>query len=183
MTHDITTCEYCSNVSHNFDIIQVLQLSISSKMNKLNECMDNFIRKERMDKINKIMCNFCGKKNRSIKQILLWKTPKILIIELKRFKFDMNEKINNMIEYPIINFNISKYIDPLSPFINDCNYKLFAVNSHHGKTINHGHYTTTVLNRYNNKWYEYNDSHKLIKKSLDELVTNNAYMLFYYRDK
>lgn len=195
MTHNIIKCAYCSNISHNFDIVQVVQLSIPDNIEELDlyKCMDEYSKEEKVDKHNMINCSFCGVKNKSTKQTLLWKTPKVLIFQLKRFKVNnygiVYKKINDMVKYPVYNFNISKYVDKLSPYFEKkCNYNLYAVNLHHNighksDSINYGHYTTFAFNRYNKYWYEFDDSNELKKiNDMNTLVNNKAYMLFYYRD-
>jgi ubiquitin C-terminal hydrolase len=191
MTYNNTTCEYCKNNSHNFDIFQTLQLSIPhNRTSTLDECMEEYIKVETVDKDNKIICDFCGRKNKANKQTLLWKTPKVLIIQLKRFRTNdygiISQKISNMVEYPINNLDISKYIHPESPYIDKNIYNLYAVNNHHSigniRTINFGHYTTMVINKYDNKWYEFDDSNELNEiTDKDDIINKNAYLLFYYR--
>jgi ubiquitin C-terminal hydrolase len=184
MTHILITCNSCKNISHNFDIFQILQLSIISSKN-LYDCMDEFTKKEKIDNENKILCEFCGVKNQSTKQTLLWKTPKNLIIQLKRFITDdygqVSNKLTNMIEYPVENLDITKYIDPLSPDINKSKYNLYAVNCHQSfrSSINFGHYTSIIKNRYDDKWYIANDACKL--EETTDIITENAYLLFYSR--
>ena len=195
MTHNTVKCQYCSNISHNFDIIQVLQLSIPENIADLDlyKCLDEYSKQEQVDKSNMINCDFCGRKNKSFKQTLLWKTPKVLIIQLKRFKVNdygvVYQKITDMVKYPVYDLNISKYVDKLSPYFEKkCNYNLYAVNLHHNmgrmsKSINNGHYTTFAFNRYNKYWYEFDDSSKLNKiNDMNTLISDKAYMLFYYRD-
>ena len=187
MTHINVTCNCCATPSHNFDIFQILQLSIHKKT--IYDCMDEFIKKEKMDKENKILCEFCGIKNQSTKQTLLWKTPKILIIQLKRFITDdygqISDKLTDMIEYPIKDLDITKYIDPLSPDINKSKYNLYAVNCHRSlkMSINFGHYTSMVINRFDNKWYLADDSDDLEEVDMEDIVDNDAYMLFYHRNE
>jgi ubiquitin carboxyl-terminal hydrolase 8 len=187
MSHVVITCDYCNNKSHNFDFFQILQLSINNKSNNtLYECLDEFIKEEKVDKDNMIKCDFCGHYNQSSKQTKLWKTPKILIIQLKRFQSNnygiITQKISKMIEYPL-NLNIDKYIDDN---INKekTTYNLFAVNNHHNigntNSINFGHYTSNVINRFNNKWYKFDDANEL--KEIYEIISKNAYNLFYIRD-
>lgn len=185
LSHTIT-CQNCMNKSYNFDIFQILQLSISSNCSSLYDCMNELIKNEIVDEKNMILCSFCGYKNKSLKKTMLWKLPKILIIQFKRFKVNdygiVSEKLSNMIEYPI-ELNLNEYIDINSPHINNKKYKLYSVNCHHnlGKlnTINFGHYTSIVLNQYNNKWYRFDDDAKLIKLDTDDIITKDAYMLFY----
>jgi ubiquitin C-terminal hydrolase len=179
LSHIVITCSYCGNKSHNFDFFQVLQLSIPDNANNIYDCLNEFTKEETIDVHNMIKCDLCGRLNKSTKQTKLWKLPKILIIQLKRFRVNnygiINQKINTMIEYPnILN-------------INDNNYNLFAVNCHHNighfNSINFGHYTSNVINRFDNKWYTFDDAKKLIELNKDDIITKNAYMLFYIRNE
>ena len=197
MTRMTTTCEFCSNQSNNFDIFQTLQLSvpISTDKNKtftLDECFNNYISMEQLDENNKMKCNFCFLKNKSNKKTMLWKTPKILIIHIKRFMMNnyglISQKITNMVTYPHENFNINNIIDTMSPEYNtNIKYNLFAVNCHHNigmfNTLNFGHYTSMVKNRYNNCWHNYDDGAPIKEiTTVEQLVSPNAYMLFYMKE-
>ncbi len=181
MYHNIITCELCGNVSHNFDIFQILQLPIHG--NTLSNCLDHFITAEQLDDDNKLLCEKCNKKNNSNKHIMFWSVPKVLIIQFKRFKTNIFGQITSKnsvhIDYPVENFDMINYISESSPLKKNYNYKLYAVNCHYGG-INGGHYTTITLNQYNKKWYTFDDASEL--KEENDLVNRNAYMLFYYRD-
>jgi ubiquitin C-terminal hydrolase len=186
MTRMTTTCKYCSSQTNNFDIFQTLQLSIPANNTHnetftLDECLDHYTQNEILDKHNMMECNFCYRKNQSTKKTVLWKTPKILILHIKRFIVNYlgipTQKLNNMVQYPL-DFDIKKYIDPLSS--QNTKYKLFAVNCHHniglGYTINYGHYTSIVKNRYDDCWYEFDDNNV---KATKNIINGKAYMLFY----
>ena len=181
MYHNIITCEFCGNESHNFDIFQILQLPIYG--NSLYDSLDHFIKSEQLDNENKLLCDKCNNKNNSNKHIMFWSVPKVLIIQFKRFKTNqygqLTSKNNVNIDYPIDNFDMINYISDLSPYKKNCNYKLYAINCHHG-FIHGGHYTTIALNQYNKKWYKFDDSNELEEQTT--LVNKDAYMLFYYRD-
>ena len=192
------TCSRCNFTSQRFEIFQLLSLSIPIR-NKgmdllkpftLDECLNYYFKKEKLDKNNKINCEFCFLKNQSIKINKIWKTPKVLIIHLKRFLVNdygiPTTKLMNKVNFPITNFDISEYISKDSPFKDKCKYNLFAVNYHHSlgmsNTINFGHYTSCVKNRLDNKWYHFDDSNEPIHiKTENDLINNNCYMLFYYR--
>ncbi len=198
LSQNILSCQYCGNQSNSFEIFQLLSLSIPI-INKytdllkeftLEECLDHYVKEEQLDVNNKIECNFCYRKNKAKKQNKIWRTPKVLIIHLKRFLTNdygiPTQKLNNIIKYPIKNLDISKYINENSPFKDKGKYNLYAVNCHYSlgifNTINFGHYVSMVKNRYNNKWYCYDDSNQLDEiKYKSNLVNKNAYMLFYYR--
>jgi len=195
MTRMTTTCTKCSNQSNNFDIFQTLQLSIPVdkhlyKTFTLEDCMDHYIMNEKLDKDNMMNCSFCYKMNPSTKKTILWNTPTILIIHLKRFIVNMHgiptQKLNNMIKYKH-HIDIKKYVDSMSPdyIKGNTQYTLFAVNCHHNlsnsmiNSINFGHYTSIVKNQYNKKWYHFDDDLVTKINNMDNIITQNAYMLFY----
>lgn len=182
-------CQYCKSYTPNFEEFITLSLDIPLELNKeinLNDCLKHSFQDEKFDKDNKVNCDFCGIKNKSTKKNKIWKSPKILIIHFKRFK--TNEygqhvaKITNQIIYPIKNFDISNYFDKNSPYKNNSIYNLIGINIHEElahKSIDIGHYISIVKNRYNNKWYLFNDSYEPIYFKKKNLQNKNAYMLFY----
>ena len=181
-------CEYCSTGSLSFEEFSTLSIDIPSDENQsfsLEDCLTNSFNDEQLDEHNKSYCEFCGIKNKGFKKNSIWKPPHILIIHLKRFKFSLNAAKNtNVINYPINDLDISEYIDTNSPYINNSKYDLFAVNIHEEfgyKSINAGHYTSIVLNRYDSKFYLFNDSHEVIKLNKKDVQNDNAYLLFYIR--
>lgn len=107
------------------------------------------------------------------KNIKFWSLPEILIIDLKRFNNNL-EKIDNLINVPLINLDLEKYVIGYNS--NSYKYDLFGVCNHIGSIFG-GHYTAHVMNA-NNNWYKYDDTNvTLINK--DKVVTNNAYCFFY----
>ena len=154
------------------------------------ECLDHMIKEEQLDDDNKMNCEMCGLRNRAYSQSLLWKTPKVLVLHIKRFLVNSygitSQKITNNVEYPITNLDLEKYFDPTSPYKNSSKYDLIGINIHqafgYGGNINSGHYTSIVKNIMNNNWYLYNDSNPLkMALTKEHLQNQNAYMLFYYR--
>lgn len=188
-------CEYCSSNSMRYEPFLTLGVSIPinsrSDLHRtftIEECLNHLIIEDQLDDENRNYCGFCGLKNKSINQSLLWKTPKILVIHIKRFLVNSfgipTQKINNNVIYPIQNLDMSKYFDSNSPHKNNSLYNLFGINIHlsHGGNINRGHYISIVKNMINHNWYLYNDSSELEKAFKKEHLQNsNAYMLFYCR--
>jgi ubiquitin C-terminal hydrolase len=180
-------CMYCKTTNVNYDPYLTLGLSIPIKNNiTLYDCLDYLTAEEQLDNENKITCNFCGLLNKSFTKSLFWKTPKILILHIKRFFGNLQKNTTN-ITYPYDNLDLSKYFTNTSPYKNDSKYDLIGINIHHTLTqrhnINSGHYTSMIKNMCNNNWYFYNDSENVqqIYKKKD-LQNSNAYMLFYYRN-
>jgi ubiquitin C-terminal hydrolase len=172
-------CSFCNCCSIKYDIFITLQLSIPESNNNeifsLYDCLDYLIKFQKVDKNNKLLCNLCGIKNKSNYNSLLWKTPEILIIQIKRFNID-NSKIKNNIIYPKI-LNLYKYFDNNSPYKNNSLYELFGINIHidFDNTINNGHYISVVKNK--NKWLLYDDSNDVIH--INNIQHSDAYLLFY----
>jgi ubiquitin C-terminal hydrolase len=184
MFHNSIKCSKCNNESNRFELFQNIQLSISNNSNSLYDLFDNYTVEEQLDKDNLLKCDFCFVKNQSKKKISLWKLPKILIIQMKRFKFNQyglpSMKLENFIDYPLYDLDLNKYVNSGEK----AQYNLFAVNLHHnlGFGLNYGHYTSLVKNRINNKWYHYNDEKPIEEiKNIDKIINKNAYLLFYYK--
>jgi len=170
-------CSCCNTKTFNYDSYITLPLSINNNINDIYECFNLLIIKEKLDNNNKLDCKFCGKINNGYTQSLLWKTPKILIIHLKRFDINFN-KINKNISYPIENLDLLKYFDINSPFKDNSKYNLLGINLHYG-TTNYGHYTSIIKNMYNKKWCLYNDHNEVLIINENNLVNENSYLLFY----
>jgi ubiquitin C-terminal hydrolase len=192
-----TKCSCCSNTSMNFEPFTTLQVAIPFKDPKeemfkefaLKDCFDHLVKEEQLDKDNMYNCEMCGIKNKGFKQTLLWKTPKLLVIHIKRFIVNnygvMTRKLINNIEYPLYDLDMSEFVHPESPFIEKSKYDLIGVNLHQEFGFfgtNSGHYTSLVKNRLDNNWYLFNDGSEPIRATKKEHIQNrNAYLLFYYR--
>ncbi len=189
LTRTKKTCSICKNNQYAYEPFITLPLSIPLKLNKteydINDCFDNFIEIERLTSDNKLTCELCGVKNKFYTETKLWKTPDILVIQLKRFINNniVSEKINEKVSYPI-ELNIENYFDNFSNYKNNSSYKLKGVNIHLslGKNINFGHYISFVKNKINNNWYIYNDENPIREIEEKDLIHNNAYLLFYIRE-
>jgi len=170
-----TKCPDCGNLSYIFTPICYHTLSIpniSNRKTTLYDCYDMFTRQEVLDSDNMWRCEICKEVKCANKRLLLWSTPKILIICLKRFK---NFSKNGIyIDFPIKNFDLKNYCIGYEK--NKSKYNLYGICNHSG-SLGSGHYYAYCKNK-NSKWYEYNDS--IIKEiSENDLVTSNAYCLFY----
>ena len=177
-------CDCCKSTNIKFEPFLTLAIDINNN-NDLYDCLDQLCYEQQLDDANKLTCGFCGLSNRAHKKTLLWKTPKVLVIHIKRFGIGA-EKITTNIDYPIKNLDLSNYIDSKSPYKLNCKYDLIGVNLHqtfgHRQNINTGHYTSLVKNMTNNKWYLYNDSDQpKLQFKKEDLQSRDAYMLFYYR--
>ena len=186
-------CVCCNTYTSMFEPSLTIELTIpikeqfdKFKVFDIYECFDDMIFGEELDGDNKMECSLCGIKNKSISKTLFWKTPKVLILHIKRFDEHFN-KINNNILYPIKNLNLYEYFNPISPYKFSSKYDLMGINIHHNigfdkEDISCGHYTSFIKNQFNNKWYHYNDDATVEHiNDINILQNKNAYLLFYYR--
>jgi len=191
-----TRCNCCSNISRTFEPFTTLQVAIPiiskqdiTKEFTIDECLHHLIKEEQLDNDNMYNCEMCGLKNKGYKESLLWRTPKLLVIHIKRFLVDnygsKTQKLINNIKYPLYDFDVSDYIHSDSPFKEKSKYNLIGVNLHQGfgsMGTNAGHYTSFVKNRFDDNWYLFNDGNTPLKATKKEHIQNkNAYLLFYYR--
>ena len=143
----------------------------------LLDLLENFGKKEKLTEENKWFCPKCKKEQLAEKKIEIFTIPEILILHLKRFK--NNLKLGNLVNFPIENLDMDKYIIYNEKKVNNNLYDLFAVANHYGG-LNGGHYISYCKNFLNNKWFEFNDSF-ISEIHQKKIVSSSAYLLFYKR--
>ena len=151
----------------------------------INKCFEEFTKIQTLDENNLYKCPKCKQSIAANNKIELYKIPKILIIQLKRF--ENGQKIKTFIEFPIKNLDISSFISQSSPYFENnslIKYDLFAVSNHYGE-LEYGHYDANCLNFMNDQWYNFSDKKvELIgDNNPDIIVTKDAYVLFYRQRK
>lgn len=190
------TCPSCGRESIKFDVFSTISLPLIledkgySGPLRVEDCIEKFLEGEQLDDLNAWYCPSCKKHVCALKMIALWSVPDILILHLKRFQFDhcsvsnnlVRSKIDDTIKFPVDGLDLRKHV--LGPIDEDAPpvYKLFGVSEHMGATANSGHYTATVRNCKDGRWYRYNDAH-VGETTGDAAVTGGAYLLFYQRAK
>jgi len=148
----------------------------------LANCFETYVHVEHLDGDN-AWYNEETKQHENIqKRIVFWSLPKILIITLKRFSPDGRHKIDKLVDFPLDNLDLSKYVYGYNR--SQYNYELYAICNHIGNTYM-GHYTAFVKNA-KDEWLHYNDNQvEMISQKGDEndikkkIVTPMAYCLFY----
>jgi ubiquitin carboxyl-terminal hydrolase 8 len=158
-----------------------LPLPIGMPNITLHDCFDTYTNVETLIGDN-AWYNDKTKKYEDIKKcISFWSLPKVLIITLKRFSPDGQQKNDQLVDFPIDNLDLSKYIKGYNR--SQYNYELYAVCNHFGNTYM-GHYTAFIKNA-SNEWIHYNDQQvsKIdtddTNKNKKNIVTPMAYCLFY----
>ena len=141
----------------------------------LYECFDMFSKPDYLEGDNAWFNEKTGQKEDIKKQISFWNFPKVMVIALKRFTPDGQFKINKRIDFPLENLDLTKYVRGYNP--STYKYDLFGICNHSGG-VTGGHYTAFVKNA-QDKWHHYNDNFVESVDVPENMVTPNAYCLFY----
>ncbi|CAF0916885.1 unnamed protein product, partial [Brachionus calyciflorus] len=173
-------CNTCNKSSVKFDAFMYLTLPISSSKCDIYECLELFLKRESMCGESKWKCPNCKQYRDSTKKIDIWKLPPLLIIHLKRFKYEgvWRDKIVSNVDYPIENLNLNKYLSGPNMKKLDYTYKLYGISNHSG-TMDGGHYTSMCRNFQLGRWFKYDDSEVKEMTSLSALKSPTNYILFY----
>ncbi|PKY49535.1 hypothetical protein RhiirA4_405561 [Rhizophagus irregularis] len=175
----------CDHISEKEESFYVLNCEVKNKKN-VEESLELSVEGELLDGDNQYFCTKCNKSVDAIKRSCIKKLPKNLIVNLKRFDFDMEllkrVKINEYFEFPT-NINMEPYtldylirkesgqLDEMKFDVTNkgqFEYELVGVLVHTG-TADSGHYYSFIKERkplHNNennesnerRWYQFNDS-------------------------
>ena len=180
-------CLKCNHITPRFDSFHDISLELAGA--SLYQCLDNHFASEKLTKDNKRGCNQCSRKRDTNCTTSIFEPPNILVIHLKRFRFDrIRSKISTFVKFPR-ELNMSKYCDPSNPanWSQDgsqnisCNYTLYATATHHGERLRSGHYTCNVKTP-NNKWL-YKSDRTVYAKTESNVLNDIQSLLFYKRQK
>ncbi|CAD8107209.1 unnamed protein product [Paramecium sonneborni] len=169
-------CLICNTKSYKFETFMYLSLPVQGEGDLL-QCISEYLKEEELDEGNQWFCSICKSVRRSKKGIKLWKLPNILVIHLKRFKFTQSYrcKLRQLINFPIYNLDLNNYSEQ-----EQATYDLYGVINHSG-TLHSGHYTSYCKNKDTQKWYNFDDT-KVREIKEKEVVSSDAYLLFYYKN-
>ena len=173
--------DWCQNFiedelnSANFQIIKEIDSQIISEnlpindkeqnYQSINDCFKLFFDEENLE--DPLYCHHCHGPENFSKKYSINRLPYVLILSLKRFKFNKNSnfKLRQMITYPLYDLDLEGK-----------KYDLYGVINHYG-SINSGHYTAIVKNK-EKEWILCNDS-SVYKIEEKRVMHSNAYILFY----
>lgn len=139
------------------------------------ECFDLFTSQESMSGENAWYNESTGQKEHIHRSTQFWNFPKVLVITLKRFSPDGSQKINNLIDFPLENLDVSKYV--IGYNAKSYMYDLFGVCNHIGG-VSGGHYTAFAKHK-SGQWAHYDDSNVEMINDPRQVVSPMAYCLFY----
>ena len=145
----------------------------------LSRCFENFMKWEELGNQDKYCCPNCNTQQNAKKKIQIDRCPHILIIHLKRFD-ENKKKIEIKIDYPIEGLNMEKYVFNNSDDNYPMKYDLFAITCHIGNK-GFGHYYSICKNVFKKKWYKIDDNKITEINNINDIITKDAYVLFYRR--
>lgn len=160
------TCDSCGYVSKVWDPFWDLSVPIPSGARDIQDCLNEFQKEEILDGSEKPKCERCKERRRMKKKFGIEKSPRVLVIHLKRFGDShgySRSKITRNISFPH------------SFRLENNSYNLKAVCNHSGG-VGGGHYI--AYGQTEEGWFEYNDS-IVSKISESQVQSANAYLLFY----
>lgn len=173
-------CLKCGAQSHKFEPFMYLSLPIpdedAGKVSLL-DCLKEYSKEEKLQEEELWSCPKCKTLVEATKKLDIWKLPNILIVHLKRFKYNRKTKgkITTLVDFPIVDLDLSSIATGTQhdrPI-----YDLFAVSNHNG-SLNRGHYYTFAKNREDNAWYAFNDSDVMTLEP-KQVVSPTGYLLFF----
>ncbi|KAK4877615.1 hypothetical protein RN001_010121 [Aquatica leii] len=164
-------CLECGNVSTTFQHFQDVLLDIR-KAQTLDEALELYFSREKLDD-DSYHCESCQKKVPAWKQFSLERAPMVLCIQLKRFSIS-NNKITKQVQFKQ-RLDLTRFMrrKPVGSLI----YRLVALVTHMGPSVNCGHYTAIAQGPSGN-FYQFDDS--VVKPISHQAVfSTNAYIMFY----
>uniref|UniRef100_A0A3Q4H713 Ubiquitin specific peptidase 18 n=1 Tax=Neolamprologus brichardi TaxID=32507 RepID=A0A3Q4H713_NEOBR len=175
-------CLKCNSIQTETSYMLSFPLYVKEDDNSLEGCMNSFFEHQELKGINSCFCAHCGTKNSSRQGVKLLSLPRILCMNLKRFRNSRGSthKLDCRVSFPET-FDFSQSLQ----HVFSCRYTLYAVVVHSGYAMC-GHYTAYVRHRENERWYYADDSYVQRNASLFSFFffccSRTAYMLMYRRD-
>ena len=140
----------------------------------LYDCFDLYCEAEILDGDNAWYNEKTKQKENIKKQIHFFNLPNILIIILKRFSIDGRRRINNTIDIPVTNLDLTKYVNGYNQQL--YKYDLFGICNHQG-SVNGGHYNA-IVKHLNGNWICHDDNDvQIINENL--IISPMNYCLFF----
>lgn len=177
-----TKCMKCESLSTVFESFNTYQIPILPQECSIYDCIKNYSKSELLTGENKYRCDNCEDNVDAEKNIYLWDLPKVLIIQLKRFLYNIrSRKINSRIIFPLEDLDMDQFM--LDSCMKKGNtYNLYGLICHQGGCSS-GHYFACC--KVNDMWLVFNDNSisRIPDEKVEEfIVSPNAYILFYRRN-
>jgi len=150
-----TRCLNCETVTSRDEPFLDLSLEIEEN-SSITSCLRNFSGIETLNKHDKFYCDNCCSLQEAHKCIRVKRTPNMLVLHLKRFKYLENvgrlKKLSHRVVFPA-ELKLNNTTDAAAD--EDAFFSLFAVVVHVGSGTHHGHYV--CLTRIHDQWFLFDD--------------------------
>ena len=143
--------------------------------NDVYQSFDCYVNAEHMSGENAWFNDATGQKEEVQKTTTFWNFPKVLVLCLKRFSNDGKRKLSHLVNFPLENLNLEKYVKGYNA--KQYVYDLYAVCNHYGG-VQGGHYTAFVKHA-TGIWLHFNDTTVSKITDISQIVSPSAYCLFY----
>ena len=161
-----TVCKKCkqlSDSSKNLHDFQVLELEVKDS-GSLQSSLETYLAEEVLDGDNKYFCEFCNSRQDAVRRTEINNLPKHLILQLKRFRFDLKTFERKKIK---TNFRFPLSID-MDPYLakdksqrkhskKESLYDIESIILHKGKSAAQGHYISLVKRDEDDQWWQFDD--------------------------
>ncbi|KAJ4955135.1 hypothetical protein NE237_011918 [Protea cynaroides] len=162
------------------DLPEVCKSSFAVKKTRqeaisLFSCLEAFLKEEPLGPDDMWYCPTCKEHRQATKKLDLWRLPEILVVHLKRFSYSryLKNKLDTLVNFPIHNLDLSKYIKTKGDGPQLHVYELYAISNHYGG-LGGGHYSAYAKLIDEDRWYHFDDSH-VSPVNEDEIRTSAAY--------
>ncbi|KAJ5189072.1 Peptidase C19 ubiquitin carboxyl-terminal hydrolase 2 [Penicillium cf. griseofulvum] len=148
----------------------------------LDQCLDEFSKEEILSRADSWFCPQCKTHVSATKKFELWRTPDIMVVQLKRFsqfRGRHGHKISTLINFPFEGLDLSRRVQGPTDG-KSAVYDLIAVDNHMGG-MGGGHYTAYIKDFVSGAWVYCNDTSAKTVTNMQSIVTAGAYLLFYRR--
>jgi len=150
-----TRCLTCETVTSRDEAF--LDLSIDIEQNtSVTACLKQFSASEMLCRRNKYSCERCCSLQEAEKRMKIKKSPNVLALHLKRFKYQEDvgrfQKLGYRVVFP---FSLRLFNTSSESSNADRSYRLRAIVVHIGQALHHGHYVALI--RSGEKWLLFDD--------------------------
>nr|XP_032828381.1 ubiquitin carboxyl-terminal hydrolase 19-like isoform X4 [Petromyzon marinus] len=161
----------------------------------LHHCLKLFTKPETLTPEEAWLCPQCEQPREALKQLMLWRLPPVLVVQLKRFSFCSSvwrEKISNLVTFPIRGLDLSEFcVEAASGGAGGdaggaAVYDLYAAINHYGGLIG-GHYTAYARlpcarnSQCSDMGWRWFDDSTVTMVNESQVMSRHAYLLFYRR--
>ncbi|KAG1497944.1 hypothetical protein G6F46_007697 [Rhizopus delemar] len=166
-------CPACNKLDNKYDFMMDLSLDLL-QCSSLERCLTKHFKEQVSMKTE---CSSCQHEGEFKGEKSIYRPPKVLAIQLKRFNSTDSSKISKYIKFEQV-LDIKRTVTESEVNHVKLKYELYAVIVHTGESLHNGHYVSYVKSS-NGIWYCM-DNENVQQVSVNRLLAEKASMLFYH---